>query len=330
VYSLKMRLFSFAFALLAILATTVLAWEKEDHEIFDLVLELEAAEGKGTTFYSWLEVPPTASTNEIAKAYRKKSMLLHPDKNPGVKGAHERFARLGVISTILRNKESRERYDFFYKNGVPKWRGTGYYYSRFRPGLGSVFVFLTILTSGLQLFIQRFNYKKDLDRIEFITRKAKVAAWGPKMVPVKGQRKVRVNLGESHDEDGEVYGNKWLDMVIEDTHVYLLEPSGEMHLIDASTAIRPSITNTWFISLIRSIFHKVTGKKYDTSSDSYDAKSSQNGTAPDIDVDDASSVSSEATGSGYSTPSKRGDEAKVRVAPTVKAGGMRRKNVRKR
>lgn len=160
--------------------------------------------------------------------------------------------------------------------------------------------------------------------------------------------KVRVNLGESHDEDGEVYGNKWLDMVIEDTHVYLasecllcmalsihlfvlqLEPSGEMHLIDASTAIRPSITNTWFISLIRSIFHKVTGKKYDTSSDSYDAKSSQNGTAPDIDVDDASSVSSEATGSGYSTPSKRGDEAKVRVAPTVKAGGMRRKNVRKR
>ncbi len=27
-------------------------------------------------------------------------------------------------------------YDFFYKNGVPVWRGTGYYYSRFRPGLG--------------------------------------------------------------------------------------------------------------------------------------------------------------------------------------------------
>ena len=28
------------------------------------------------------------------------------------------------------------RYDFFYKNGVPKWRGTGYYYTRFRPGIG--------------------------------------------------------------------------------------------------------------------------------------------------------------------------------------------------
>ena len=50
--------------------------QQEDHEIFDLVTELEAAEGKGTTFYSWLDVPSTASTNDIAKAYRKKSMLL--------------------------------------------------------------------------------------------------------------------------------------------------------------------------------------------------------------------------------------------------------------
>lgn len=53
-----------------------------------------------------------------------------------MKGIHDRFARLGVIAAILRNGEKRKRYDFFYKNGVPKWRGTGYYYERFRPGLG--------------------------------------------------------------------------------------------------------------------------------------------------------------------------------------------------
>ena len=27
-------------------------------------------------------------------------------------------------------------YDFFYRNGVPKWKGPGYYYSQFKPGLG--------------------------------------------------------------------------------------------------------------------------------------------------------------------------------------------------
>ncbi|KAF4619891.1 hypothetical protein D9613_005300 [Agrocybe pediades] len=327
-----MRLFSFVFAFLALLATTALAWEKEDHEIFDLVSAIEASEGKGTTFYSWLDVPPTASTNEIAKAYRKKSMQLHPDKNPNDKAIHERFARLGVVSTILRNKESRERYDFFYKNGVPKWRGTGYYYSRFRPGLGSVMVFLAIVTSGLQYLIQNINYKKDLERIEHITGKAKATAWGPKMVPVKGQRKVRVGLGESRDEDGDVVGSKFIDMVVEDNgDVYLLEPNGDMHLLNTSTAIKPTIGNTWFLNLTKSLIAKVSGGKVGGNNaveQAYDEKHA----APDVDSDDGSSTTgSEApAGSGRSTPRNGDDTKPVKLGPTTKAGGMRRKNNKRR
>lgn len=49
---------------------------QEDHEIFDLVSALENAEGKGTTFYSWLGVTPAATTPEVAKAYRKLSIKL--------------------------------------------------------------------------------------------------------------------------------------------------------------------------------------------------------------------------------------------------------------
>lgn len=54
-----------------------------------------------------------------------------------------------------------------------------------------VFVFLIILTSGLQYLVQRINYRRDLKRIERIVGKAKAAAWGPKMIPVNGKRKVR-------------------------------------------------------------------------------------------------------------------------------------------
>lgn len=36
-------------------------------------------------------------------------ILASPDKNPGRKNAHERFARLGIIAQILRDKEGRER-----------------------------------------------------------------------------------------------------------------------------------------------------------------------------------------------------------------------------
>lgn len=99
------------------------------------------------------------------------------------------------------------RYDFFYKNGVPKWRGTGYYYARFRPGvavslddtyqflalirlLQFVGIFLTVLTSLVQYIIQKFHFRRDTERVETIIKKAKLAAWGQTMVPVNGKRKV--------------------------------------------------------------------------------------------------------------------------------------------
>jgi DnaJ family protein C protein 1 len=180
--------------------------------------------GKGTSFYSWLDVPDTASTAEIAKAYRKKSIKIHPDKNPGVKNIHKKFARLGVIAKLLRNKESRKRYDFFYRNGVPKWRGTGYYYSRYRPGLGTVTVFLMVLSSLLQYVVQGIKYRQDVDRIERIVGEAKAAAWGNRTIPLEGRRKVRVNLGGPRyvDEDGNMVSGKMLDMVVEGTNVYIV------------------------------------------------------------------------------------------------------------
>jgi curved DNA-binding protein CbpA len=49
--------------------------------------------------------------------------LYSPDKNPNDKKIEDRFARLGLITNILRDAEKRKRYDFFYENGVPKWRG---------------------------------------------------------------------------------------------------------------------------------------------------------------------------------------------------------------
>jgi hypothetical protein len=49
---------------------------KDDYEIFDLVDELENAEGDGANFYSFLEIESTATEKDINRAYRKKSLLL--------------------------------------------------------------------------------------------------------------------------------------------------------------------------------------------------------------------------------------------------------------
>ncbi|KIJ70043.1 hypothetical protein HYDPIDRAFT_178413 [Hydnomerulius pinastri MD-312] len=315
-----MRFFLF-FAFLAVLATA------EDHEIFDIVGALEAAEGRGTTFYSWLDVPSTASIAQINKAYRKKSMQLHPDKNPGVKGIQERFARLGIIANILRSSEGRKRYDFFYKNGVPKWRGTGYYYSRFRPGLGTVLTFLTILTSALQYLVQRMNYNRDLARVRQTIRDARLAAWGQKMVPLEGRRKVKVNLGGGPrmDGDGNVMSGKMIDMVVDGDQVYIWEPSGALHPLDESSAEAPAISRTWFIVLLRSLF----GKLSKGSESSVEAESEENVDAKGGESDDAS----DSPASGTVTPSGASENEALRKggrAAATNAGGRRRKAVRKR
>jgi len=298
-------------------------WTKEDHEIFDLVSAVETAEGKGTTFYSWLEVSSTASMAEIGRAYRKKSMLLHPDKNPGVKGAQERFARLGVVSSILRSEEGRERYDFFYKNGVPRWRGTGYYYARFRPGLGTVLVFLTGLTTGLHYVVQRMNYRRDLARIDHILERAKLAAWGPKMIPAGTRKKVKVNLGGPArlDEDGNVVMGKTIDMVVENNgNVFMLEGDGAQTPINADAATPPSLQSTWFIALVVAFIRKVSISKREAE---------PSGTAHTEGSEDGEM----ATGTDSDLPDldqeQNGNSGKIGPV-AVKTGGRRRKAARKR
>jgi hypothetical protein len=81
-----------------------------------------------------------------------------------------------------------------------------------------------------------------------------------------------------------------------------LEPTGERHLIDASTATRPSIGNTWFLALIKSLVQKFTGNKPTHTTPTMSSPGAQGQkrvVPPDVDSDDASS------GTGSDGPWKR-------------------------
>ena len=42
-------------------------------------------------YYAILEITEEAESEEIRRAYRRLSLLRHPDKNPNDSGAHEAF-----------------------------------------------------------------------------------------------------------------------------------------------------------------------------------------------------------------------------------------------
>lgn len=69
-------------------------------------------------YYEVLGVSKTADAAEIKKAYRKKAIEYHPDKNPGDKAAEENFKIAAEAYEILSDPNKRARYDQYGHQGV--------------------------------------------------------------------------------------------------------------------------------------------------------------------------------------------------------------------
>jgi curved DNA-binding protein CbpA len=61
--------------------------------------------------YAVLEVSETATQDEIKKAYRKKALQYHPDKNPGDAAAEAKFKVINEANQVLSDAEKRAEYD---------------------------------------------------------------------------------------------------------------------------------------------------------------------------------------------------------------------------
>lgn len=188
-------------------------------------------------------IKPDASQDEINKAYRKLTKALHPDKvrqqlvaertrknkdqsgqdtnkKPAVevtkppkeseikaaqKIASDKQTRLSLIAQILRG-EGRERYDHFMANGFPVWKGTNYYYNRYRPGLSTVLVgFFLVAGGGFHYLAMYMSWKRQREFVERYIRFARKTAWGENL-GIPAAPAPRPYVPESDEEGGSEEG----------------------------------------------------------------------------------------------------------------------------
>ena len=73
--------------------------------------------------YNVLEVPETASAEDIKKAYRKMSLKWHPDKNQNSQESVDKFQKISAAYEILGNPEKKDEHDMMRNNPFASMMG---------------------------------------------------------------------------------------------------------------------------------------------------------------------------------------------------------------
>jgi len=77
-------------------------------------------------FYEILGITKNATEAEIKKAYRKKAIEFHPDKNPGNAAAEESFKAAAEAYEILSDPQKKAKYDQYGHQAFDNGGGGGY------------------------------------------------------------------------------------------------------------------------------------------------------------------------------------------------------------
>ncbi len=88
-----------------------------------------------TSYYDLLEIPKTATQDEIEKGYKKAAFKWHPDRHRDNKEyAEEMFKKVGQAHDVLKDEQKRRIYDRFGEDGLKNMPPPGAEGGGFPPG----------------------------------------------------------------------------------------------------------------------------------------------------------------------------------------------------
>lgn len=93
-------------------------------------------------FYNILGVSKEASQEEIKKAYRKLSLLLHPDRNNNSQESTEKYQEINRAYEVLSNEQERAKYDMQRNSPFAQMQGQGQGFRHMQVNPADIFNFL--------------------------------------------------------------------------------------------------------------------------------------------------------------------------------------------
>jgi curved DNA-binding protein len=132
-------------------------------------------------YYQVLGLSKGATADEIKKAFRKMAVKYHPDKNPGDKGAEEKFKEINEAYAVLSDPEKKTQYDRFGSSGFHKrysqediFRGFDVGDMFKDAGFGTEDIFSRIFGAGMHGHRQGFHYNTGREPGENFTMELQV------------------------------------------------------------------------------------------------------------------------------------------------------------
>lgn len=256
------------------------------------------------------EIDPDQLIKPLSAAERKKEYKI----------ATDRFTRLGLVYNILKDKDSRERYDFFLDHGFPKLKGADYFYSRYRPGLVFVFVFLYLFVGVGHYISLRITASQHRRHMSSIIADAKEYAW-PSGIPASSPKTV---VQQTNGKAFRVYP---------DGSVYLLDDEdGKLRkphefLLDLNEIRDPHWKDTLLFTLPKRLlktFMNVDGTNGGKKLGRREEKQAAISAAAKKHVDSVNGVTSSGDKEAEEGDSKDGKASAV-IKGAAKVGGRRRK-----